>query len=89
MILWLKVCVNDNAKSWENENASFSKSPLFHKFYSKNLWNTSEICLIRITFVLASHLIFKIEAFKKHVLVHRIITPSLGLSFQYILSLEG
>lgn len=41
------------------------------------------------TFVLASRLIFKIEAFKKHVLVHRIITPSLGLSFQYILSLEG
>lgn len=33
--------------------------------------NTSEICLIRMTFFFASHLIFKIEAFKKHVLVHQ------------------
>lgn len=55
MILWVKAYINENAKAWENENALFS--------------NTSETCVIRMTFVLASDLISNIEAFKKHVLV--------------------
>lgn len=55
VILWVKAYINENAKAWENENALFS--------------NTSETCVIRMTFVLASDLISNIEAFKKHVLV--------------------
>lgn len=70
MIVWLKAHENENAKAWEDESALFSRHLFFMNSTVKGFWNASEIVLILMTFVLASCLIFNIEACKKHVLVH-------------------
>lgn len=86
--MWLKAYENENAKTWEDESALFSRLfSVFHKFYSKRNY-TSETCLILITFVLASCLIFNIEAFKKACLDTQESTSSLSLSFQYVVTVR-